>query len=190
MTTIPNEGNFWQVSDYLKLAASFFLAAVLTWGIHEFAHWLMGRLLGYEMWITFNQVGLAQGSYETDLHQILVAMAGPIVTWLQAIVALFLIYRTHDLWPYSFLFLPLWKRILAMGISFLSNPNDEASVSLLLGWPMWVVPAISVIFLLTLTYFGSRKLRVGWKGNVISYIMASIVSAIVVFSDSLLFTAN
>ena len=190
MATTKSDIYLWRTTDYLILAAYFFPAAVLTWGIHEYAHWLMGRVLGYDMWITFNQVGLVQGNYDTDLHQILVSMAGPIVTWLQALVALFLIRRTRHLWSYSFLFLAFWTRALALTISFLSNPNDEARVSLLLGLPMWIVPAISVIFLLALTYFGSRSLRAGWKGNAIAYVMASLVSAIVVFSDQLLFFTN
>lgn len=177
----------WRKSDYLFLAASFIPAAILTWGIHESAHWLTGVMLGYDMWITLNQVGPVQGSYDSDGHQILVAMAGPIVTWIQAIVAFLVIRSTRELWMYSFLFLAFWMRAMAMCISFISNPNDEAKASMLLGLPMWVLPIVSVAFLLTLTYFGSRKLKAGWKSNVIAYLMASLVSAAVIFSDQLLF---
>ena len=190
MATGNDDINRWQKNDYIRLAASFIPAAILTWGIHEYAHWLMGRSLGYDMWITFNQVGLVQGSYDSALHQGLVAMAGPFVTWLQAVAALFLIRQRRQLWSYSFLFLPFWMRTVAMIISFLSNPNDEARVSLLLNMPMWVVPAISVIFLFVLTYLGSRSLRAGWKSNGIGYIMASIVTAIVLYSDQLISIPN
>ena len=185
-----NGSRRWDKRDYWHLAGSFIFAAILTWGIHESAHWLMGSMLGYDMWITFNQVGLVQGEYKSDFHQMLVSMAGPIVTWLQAIGALLLIHRNGNLWIYSFLFLAFWMRAMAMGISFLTNPNDEASVSLLLGLPMWVVPAVSVTFLLVLTYQGSRLLNVGWKGNVVAYLMASLMSAIIVFSDQFLFFAK
>ncbi|WP_420643522.1 hypothetical protein [Candidatus Leptofilum sp.] len=189
---VKKHGNVgsWRKNDYWTLAAFFILATILTWGIHEFAHWLTGRILGYDMWITFNQVGLVQGEYSSVWHQSLVAMAGPIVTWLQAVVVLLFIRQSGKLWPYSFLFLAFWMRTVAMLISFLSNPNDEAKVSLLLGLPMWVLPAISVIFLLVLTVMGSRALKVGWKGNLVSYVMASLMTAVVVFSDQLLFFSN
>jgi len=190
MAAKKSDVNLWQATDYLILAAYFIPATVLTWGIHESAHWLMGRALGYDMWITFNQVGLVQGNYDSDRHQILVGMAGPMVTWLQAIVTLFFIRRTRHLWSYSFLFLAFWMRILAMVISFLSNPNDEAHISLLLGLPMWIIPTISVIFLLILTYLGGRSLRAGWKGNLIAYVMSSVMTTIVVFSNQLLFFTN
>ena len=190
MATEKSGVNLWQKNDYLILAAYFIPATVLTWGIHEYAHWLMGRALGYDMWITFNQVGLIQGDYDSNLHQILLSMAGHIVTWLQAIVILFFIRRRRHLWLYSFLFLAFWTRILAMIISLLSNPNDEARASLLLGLPMWIMPTISVMFLLILTYFGDRSLRPGWKGNVIAYVMASLMTTAVVFSDQVLFFTN
>ena len=66
--------------DYVVLALSFFPAAVLTWGIHEFAHYFTGVSLGYDMWISFNQVGLIEGSYRHQIHEFAVSMSGPLVT--------------------------------------------------------------------------------------------------------------
>ena len=184
----PNRS--WSGNDYLILALSFIPAAIVSWGIHEFAHWLTGGVLGYDMWISFNQVGLVEGKYDSKLHEFLVAMAGPFVTWIQAVVTLIFIFRFRQLWIYSFLFLTLWSRALAFGISYISNPNDEAGASLLVGLPMWVLPALSVIFLFVLTFLGSRRLKAGWKGNLLAYLMASIVTAVIVFSDQILFTAR
>jgi hypothetical protein len=178
----------WRTSDYALLVLSFVPAAILTWGVHEVAHWLTGVAIGYDMWITFNQAGPVQGSYDSSFHEILIAMAGPIVTWSQAVLAFAVVRRSRKLWTYSFLFLALWMRALAMCMSFISNPNDEARTSLIFGLPMWVIPGVSVILLLTLTFLGSRSLKVGWKGNVTSYVMASIVTTIVILSDQWLFT--
>ncbi len=177
----------WRSKDYSLLAASFIPAAILTWGIHEGAHWLMGTALGYDMWITFNQVGLAQGSYTSTGHQILVSMAGPFVTWIQAVLALNYVRQSQQLWSYSFLYLTFWTRAVAMIISFLANANDEARTSLLLDLPLWVVPLLSVAFVFALTFLGSRALKVGWKGNVVAYLAASLVTAAIVFSDQMLF---
>lgn len=177
----------WQRPDYWILAVSFIPAAIVTWGLHESVHFLTGIGLGYDMWITFNQVGLVEGQYDSNMHEIMVAMAGPIATWIQAVLAFLVIRRFRTLWTYSFLFLACWMRAVAMGISFIANPNDEASASVLMGLPMWVLPSLSVLMLLALTFAGSRAIKAGWKGNVIAYAMASLVTAAVVFSDQLLF---
>ena len=78
-------------------------------------------------------------------------------------------------------------RIVALGISYTSKPNDEAAVSIILGLPMWVIPSIIVGILFYLTYLGSKKLQIGWKGNVLSYFMASIVVTLIVVLDGILF---
>ncbi|NQV72832.1 hypothetical protein HQ496_06900 [bacterium] len=174
-------------TKYLVLALWFIPAAIVTWGVHEFAHWAMGEMLGYDMWISFNQAGLDHGQYRATIHEILVSLAGPAVTWVQAIVAYVLLRRSKKVWLYPFLFLTLWMRAVAMGISFISLPNDEASSSLLMGLPMFLLPLLSVLGLLFITYLGSRALNIGWKGNALSYLMASLVTTAIVFADKMVF---
>ncbi len=70
----------WTGRDYLWLALAMFPAAIFTWGIHEVAHYLTGVALGYDMWITFNQVGPVDGAYESAAHANLISLAGPVVT--------------------------------------------------------------------------------------------------------------
>lgn len=170
------------------LAAAFIPAAVVTWGLHEFAHWAMGTALGYDMWMTFNKAGLIRGQeYASAWHQGLVGIAGPAITVLQGVLAFVWVRKSGKLWTYAFLFLTFWMRLIAMCISFFVNPNDEAEVGLMLGLPMWILPTVIVLGLLTLTYMGSRRLNVGWKGNMLAYAMASFVTAVIVFSDAYLF---
>ena len=127
-------------SDYFKLALWFFPATVVTWGLHEFGHYATGLLLGYDMFITFNHAGPTQGSYTSTNHDILVGMAGPIITWVQAVIAWRMIMKRDQIELYAFLFLPFAMRTMAMGLSYIAKPNDEAAASLLLGLPMWVLP--------------------------------------------------
>ena len=169
------------------LAASFVPAAVVSWGVHEYAHYATGIILGYDMWISLNKAGPTQGHYDAVTHEFMVAMAGPIVTWIQALVAVVAIRWWRELWIYAYLFLTFWSRALAMIISFVSNPNDEAKASLLIGLPMWVLPTLSVGITFLLTFYGSRLLQVGWKGNAIAYVAASLVTAAIVFADQLFF---
>ena len=44
----------------------------------------------YSMWMSMNQAGLAEGAYESTAHNVIVTMAGPLVTYVQAGVAFFL----------------------------------------------------------------------------------------------------
>lgn len=177
----------WGKSDYISLAVWFIPAAIVTWGIHEVAHWGTGILLGYDMWITFNQAGPVEGSYQSSFHNILVAISGPVITLIQAVTALLFIKKLSQPRLYSFLFLAFYLRVVALGISFMSKPNDEAVVSILLGLPMWVIPAVFVAILFALTYMGSKHLGVGWKGNLLSYVMSSIVVTLVVVLDGIVF---
>ena len=183
--TITN--NSWTGRDYAWLFLAMFPAAILSWGIHEGAHYLMGRALGYRMWISFNQVGLVEGDYASLLHRNLVSAAGPMITAVQAVLAWWFVRKTKALWAYALVFLTVWTRLLALVISLVSIPNDEARISLSLGLPIWVLPSISVAFMLWFTVLASRTLQVGWKGNLVAYLGASIVTPLIVFSDKLLF---
>jgi len=169
---------------WVAYALMFIPAALVTWLAHEFAHWQMGNALGYDMWMSLNAGGLeGKGSYDSALHRSLVDAAGPLLTYILAIGALALIRSTRSLLLYPFLFLQFYMRAMALGISVVSQPNDEARISLELGLPLWLLPGIAVTLLLALTVIGSRTVRAGWTGNMIAYVMASLLSAAIVFLD-------
>ena len=64
------------------------------------------------------------------------------------------------------------------------HPNDEARMSLALGWNMWVLPGLVVAFLFVLTWSASRRLRIGWKANIAAYVLCSVAFAAIVFLDA------
>jgi len=170
--------------SWVTYALMFIPAALVTWLPHEFAHWQMGEALGYDMWMSLNAGGLeGGGSYDSALDRSLVDAAGPLLTYILAIGALALIRTTRSLLLYPFLFLQFYMRAVALGISVVSQPNDEARLSLELGLPLWLLPGIAVTLLLALTVIGSRTVRAGWTGNIIAYVMASLLSAAIVFLD-------
>ena len=160
------------------------IAAVVTWGAHELAHFLTGRWLGYEMWLSINQAGLVAGEYASDRDRMLVAMAGPLVTYVQAGVSLGWIRKRTPRagLAYPFLFFALFMRLTAFAVG-IRNPNDEARTSLDLGLPVWGLPAVVVGLLLVMTIVGSRTLRVGWRTNGLLYLAASGLTALIVFGD-------
>lgn len=179
--------NGWSRKDFTLLAFSFLPAGFLTWGIHEAAHYLSGIALGYDMWMTFNQVGLVEGEYDSGLHEAVVSMAGPVITWVQAIVAFYFVRSSQQLWAYSFLFLTFWTRFLAMIFSYIAMLNDEARVSEFLNLPIFVVPSISVGIVLAFTCLGSLALQAGWKSNLIAVLSSAAVTALIIFSDQMIF---
>lgn len=158
------------------------VATVVTWGLHELAHFQAGRWLGYEMWMSMNRAGPLEGGYASTTHRVIVAMAGPFVTYIQALVAFALVRRWHLGGAYPFLFFALFMRLTAFVIG-ISHPNDEARTSLDLGLPVWALPAVVVALLLLLTIAGSRTLRVGWRTNTVLYLLASLITAAIVFGD-------
>ncbi|WOI53183.1 hypothetical protein [Parvularcula sp. LCG005] len=160
----------------------FLIAGAVTWLGHEYAHYLTAEALGYDAWMKINSVGLQSGSFASEADANLQSMAGPAFTYLQAFIATILILLTRSVLLYPFVFLALFMRAVAFAISF-GMPNDEARVSLSLGLPFWVLPAIACAILLGMVVMASRRLGLGWKVQGLSYLLASAVTAAFVFGE-------
>jgi len=158
------------------------VVAALTWALHEAAHFTAGKLLGYSMWVSMNGSGLVEGTYASTTHSVLVAMAGPLVTYTQAVVAWAVLRRRRSGLAYVVLFLALFMRLAAFAVG-ISHPNDEARASLDLGFPVWLIPSVACVVLLALTVSRARALRVGWRTNVLLYVVVSVFTATIVLTD-------
>lgn len=158
-------------------------ATLLGFVFHEAAHWSAGRLLGYDMVASLNRAAIRSGGYDSAADEFLVDAAGPAFTILQALVAVILIRRRKLELAYPVLFVAFMMRFAAMVVS-VSNPNDEARMSVQLGWNMWVLPGLVAAGLFALTWAGSRQLGIGWKRNTASYLLCSVVLALVVWLDA------
>jgi hypothetical protein len=160
-------------------------AAFLTFVFHEAAHWSAGTLLGYDMTVGLNHAVPRAGEYRSTRDAFLVDAAGPAFTVLQAILA-FALIRCRDFAPaYPVLFVACMMRFAAMVVG-VAHPNDEARMSAALGWNPWMLPGLVVTGLLALTWLGSRRLAIGWRRNVTSYLICSAVFALVVWLDAYL----
>ena len=154
-----------------------FIAGFITFALHEGGHWLAAVLLGHEAYFGLNSAG-ARGTVSTVDHMIISA-AGPAVTVIQALVALWLVQARASAAAWVFLFWAAFMRFMATVIS-LFNPNDEARISEWLGWGMWTLPAIVTAGLFVLLAVGSRRLKVSWKTLALTWVVASVaVSAVV-----------
>ncbi|MBW1295971.1 hypothetical protein [Aquimarina litoralis] len=158
------------------------VAVVSSFFFHEFAHFITGKLLGYEMGMTLNSAFLLEGEYQYGWHQQLVSAAGPIFTITQAFIIFYIIRKTDNKYWYPFLFFAFYSRVLAMIISIF-NPNDEARISAWLGLGYWILPLLVGFTLFTLLLKTSKEQKYNLKFNLINYFLSSVFIAGVVFSD-------
>jgi len=135
----------------LKYVAIALVAVFLTFFFHEGAHYVTGKLLGYDMWMNLNAAGLVEGkTYDKEWHYQLVSISGPIFTVIQAIAFFYVIKKTKSISWYPFLFIAAMMRIFASVISATVNANDEARVSEWLGIGKMTLPIIISLFLVYL----------------------------------------
>ncbi len=159
------------------------LAVVLfTWLLHEFSHWFMGVLLGYDMAFTLNSAYPIQGSYDEQWHQNLISAAGPFVTLAQAIICFFLLVRRPVYKLFPFLFVPFYMRLLASGMNFI-NLNDEGRISHDMGIGTFTIPLVvtSVLFLLVLII--SRKWALSKKFIIWTTVLVMLFSSVIILAD-------
>lgn len=160
----------------------FAVVAVLSYLIHEAAHWVAGSLLGYPMSFGINSVIPGTGMTERD--HLLMSAAGPAATVLLGLIAFALVLRRRSLTAYAVLYFALFMRVVAAAVS-LFNPNDEARISQALGLGLWAVPAAVILILLIPTVIASRRLRLSWTVNALAYVVSSLVASAVVVLDML-----
>jgi hypothetical protein len=150
--------------------------------VHELAHWLAGSALGHDMIASPNRVWSKYPMPVGD--QGLVAAAGPLVTIVQGIIGFWLVRRRQSHIGFALLYMAFFMRLLATAMS-LFNPNDEASVSQLLGIGKWTLPLIVVSGLFILFRAASRKLKLGYPDQFFCFSVASLVVSLIVGADAM-----
>jgi hypothetical protein len=160
-----------------------FVAGVITFALHEGGHWLAAVLLGHDAHYGLNSAG-AVGAVSAADHA-LISAAGPALTVLQALIALWLVQTRASAAAWIFLFWAAFMRLLATVVS-LFHANDEARISAWLGWGAWTLPVIVTAGLLVLLAVGSRRLRVSWKTLALSWVVASVAVSAVIGLDMLI----
>ena len=151
--------------------------------IHEGAHWITGRALGYPVIFGLNAV--TSPTPMTVPDHILMSLSGPLVTIAGAVGAFLWLLRRPSLAAYGVLFFALFMRLVAVGLSIFLL-NDEARSSQLLGIGTWTLPALVVGALAFMTVIASRRLGLGWRINVGLYLICSVIVSAIVGADMML----
>ncbi|RZJ80034.1 MAG: hypothetical protein EON88_32380 [Brevundimonas sp.] len=161
---------------YLMLAA----IMVATFVIHEAGHWLAAIALGHDAYYGLNGAG-ARGAIPAS-HAALISIAGPIVTVLQGMIAFLIARRRPGLPPFAVLWSATFMRLAAAGMSLILL-NDEARVSVYLGWPAFVLPTLVAAGLVALTVMIGARLGLSWRAWVFSWLVGSTTMAAIVSLD-------
>ena len=156
-----------------------FVAGFITFALHEGGHWMTAELLGHDGYFSLNRAGARDAVGATDM--LVITAAGPVVTGVQALIALALVHARQSAAAWVFLFWAAFMRFMATVIS-LWNPNDEARLSQHFGLGTWTLPMAVTLGLILLLAVGSRRLGVGWKTLALSWVAASVAITAVVFS--------
>jgi len=167
----------------LSFYLTMFLVIIVIMLMHEIVHWLVGTTLGYEMYFTLTTAGVIEGGWRNDLDYAIVSISGPIFTFLMGAFGAWLAISKRLTFGYDLIFVAFMQRFLAMIMSAIATPNDEARVSIFLGLDWWVLPVIFVIPLLALTIWSSKVLRFGLRVNFFCYLTVSVAFTLIVFFD-------
>jgi len=158
------------------------VAVLLSWVLHELAHWLTGTLLGYRMAMTLNASFPLEQHFSSDQDYQIVSAAGPLFTLVEALVIFVMMRRKRIPLLYPFLFTCFYMRLLAAILSFF-NPNDEARISRSLGLSTFTLPIISVALFSFLVYKISQLYAFNKKFNIITLILIIFFSSVIILSD-------
>ena len=166
----------------LKYIGICLLAVFISFFLHEGAHFLMGKVLGYDMWMNLNSAGIVgDGTFNTAWKKHLVSAAGPIFTIIQGLVVFYIIKKSKNLMWYPFIFTGVLMRLFAAVVSYFGMSNDEARISEWLGIGKMTLPLLVSGFLIYLTVSLTRHCKISWKFNLVTFILISINIAALVY---------
>ncbi|MBX2895317.1 MAG: hypothetical protein KF763_07735 [Cyclobacteriaceae bacterium] len=133
------------------LAAASLGAVFFCFLTHEFAHWLMGKLIGYEMVMTLNTAYPKALQWNSTEDFMVVSVVGPAVTLLTSFSVYYIIrFKGNMLW-FPFLFTCFYLELLS-GIMNYRNVNDLGWLSKYLNIGVFTLPIIFVIIHFGLLY--------------------------------------
>ena len=156
---------------------------LFTWLIHEFAHWVTYKSLGYDAFMRLNSAGLASGKLHQELDTILAAAAGPVITLIQAaIVYQLLMNKGWNKYIYPILFTAFYMRLVA-GMLNIINLNDEGEISEYLNLGTFTIPVMlsGLLFFMVNRISNRYTIRWGFQGITLLFIIN--FSSILILSD-------
>lgn len=162
-----------------------FIISILTFILHEGAHFSAAVLLGYEPIATINHVNLLPGEeYKTAAHAALVSIAGPVLTVAQGLVGALIAILSRSVIAFYAALVAFFHRATAAAVSF-TSANDEMRVANFLElWP-WTLFAVTVGIGLIAAVMAAKAVKPGWARFTGAWVGFSTATTLVVLGESL-----
>ena len=158
------------------------ISVLLSWILHELAHWTVGESLGYKMVMTLNSSCPISGHFSSDSHYQIISAAGPVFTLGEAILFYVLMKNRNRVILYPFLFTCFYMRLFATIISFI-NPNDEARISSAIGIGKFTLPLIMTSVLFLFIYKTTKEYKFDLKFNLTNLGLIILFSSFIILAD-------
>lgn len=161
------------------------VAVLTSWVLHEFAHWLTGVGMGYDMVMSLNQTFPVNGGLNSNKDYQLLSAGGPTFTILQALVIFLMMKKRNNIFLYPFLLVCFYMRFFAAVISF-RNPNDEARISMYMNIGKFTLPVIVSLLLFFLVYKTSQSYKLSLRFNLLTLGLIIFFSSLIIMADQFL----
>lgn len=148
----------------VRLYILFIPIAYFSYLFHEFGHWIVGEILGNDMFYSLNYVWPKAGHYINESHNLYVSIGGPAFTILLAVVFLLTIERYSTIYAYPVLFFQFVTRFFSLVFGGFSQ-QDEARVSSIMGLGTYTAAIIVLLVLILIVIRASYKLKIDLKHN-------------------------
>lgn len=171
----------------LKFYVTMIAVLFVTMVMHELVHLITAIFLGVE---TF-AFGLSRVSYQLPVpasefttQAAIISISGPLFTLALGLFGAWIAVIRRNVFGYDLVLVALYQRIMAMAMSVVTgNHNDEARVSLDLGWDWWVLPAVFVSILAIAFVASTVRLRFGVLVFFLSYLTISVGYTALIYLD-------
>ena len=172
-----------QIIKKYRIYLFLFLASLITVIIHEYGHFIMGTILGYNMGFDFNGSRPIGGAISSNTDQLLIVISGVFFTLIQSSIAYYLLIKLNYKRLYYLVLTPFLYRLIPYLLSIF-YPNrfllqDEIKIGNILDINLYIIPLIILLILFYNCFIANKKYKIGFNQNFkLSFI--SIVSFIII----------
>ncbi|MGM0446015.1 MAG: hypothetical protein ACQEQH_06360 [Bacillota bacterium] len=172
-----------QIIKRYRIYLFLFLASLITIILHEYGHYIMGTILGYNMGFDFNGSRPIGGANFSNTDQLLIVISGIMFTLVQSFIAYYLMIKLNYKRLYYLVLTPFIYRLIPYILSIFYPDRlilqDEVRMGNILGINLYIIPLIIIAILFINCFIANKKYKIGFNQHLkLSFI--SIISFIII----------
>jgi hypothetical protein len=168
-----------------KVSLLFIPIAFMTYLFHESGHWIFGELSGNAMTMGLNNASPKSVYFLNESDALWSAIGGPLFTIVQALVFLFIAWKTKSIYAYSIVFFAVFSRFFSIifgGIDL----QDEAGIALLMNTNKFLIAAIVLTILFLILWRCNRIMNLNTKAVGYFTVLGTIAILLVIGVNKLI----